>query len=243
MAQPNISHPTITITVLPTFWQKAWVRVVLVLIGILLVLLFIKWRLATIKRQQQHLELLVASKTEEVKAQQEKAHQSEITLLTVEKENQKLNQQKLLEELNFKTEELTNYTLRTVHKNNLLNQIKDNLLQETKGSTIKKSNLKKIVDLIDDSLMLDEDWENFYHLFNQIHTTFIKNLKDYCPQLSDREIRLCALIKLNFMSQHIATLFGISLSSVKVARHRLRKKLKIKESENFKDFFETILRR
>ncbi|WP_086476947.1 ligand-binding sensor domain-containing protein [Arenibacter amylolyticus] len=234
------SLASISITVLPSFWQKAWVRALIVLIGILLILLFIRWRISSIKKQQEQLELLVASKTKEVKAQQEKAYQSEIALLNVEKENQKLNQQKLREELNFKTEELTNYTLRTVHKNNLLTQIKDSLIHETKASTPKKGNLKKIVHLIDDSLILDEDWDNFYHLFNQIHTTFINSLKDYCPQLSDREIRLCALIKLNFTSQHIATLFGISLSSVKVARHRLRKKLNIAENQSYEDFFETL---
>ncbi|RTE55261.1 hypothetical protein EHW67_01460 [Arenibacter aquaticus] len=235
------SLASIHITVLPSFWQKFWVKVLVVLLGFLLVLLFIRMRLSSVKKQREQLQLLVASKTKEVKAQEEKAYQSEIALLKIEKKHQKLSQKKLMEELNFKTEELTNYTLRTVHKNNLLTQIKDNLLNETKASNPNKSNLKKIIGLIDDSLMLDEDWENFYHLFNQIHTTFIKSLKDYCPQLSDREIRLCALIKLNFKSQHIATLFGISLSSVKVARHRLRKKLKIKESENFEDFFESLI--
>jgi len=183
---------------------------------------------------------LVTTKTEEVKKQQDQVYQSRIALLNAEKENQKLSQKKLRNELNFKTEELTNYTLRTIHKNHLLTEIKDNLIVETKEDVPKKKNLKKIVNLIDDSLMLDTDWENFYNLFNQIHTTFIKNLKSYCPKLSDREVRLCALIKLNFNSQHIATLFGISLSSVKVARHRLRKKLNISENQSFEDFFENL---
>ncbi|WP_026810381.1 ligand-binding sensor domain-containing protein [Arenibacter latericius] len=236
----DYSLASINITVLPTFWQKSWVRVLSILTGILLILLFIKLRLSTIKKQQERLELLVASKTEEVKSQQEKVHQSEIALLQAEKDNQELTQKKLIEELNFKTEELTNYTLRTVHKNHLLTEIKSNLLKETKETTPKKRNLEKIVALIDDSLMLDEDWENFYNLFNQIHTTFIKDLKNYCPQLTDREIRLCALIKLNFNSQHIATLFGISLSSVKVARHRLRKKLNISVNESYEDFFNKL---
>ncbi|GGW26559.1 ligand-binding sensor domain-containing protein [Arenibacter certesii] len=234
------SLASIGITVLPTFWQKTWIRILSVLVGFLLVLSFIKLRLSAIKKQQERLESLVASKTEEVKNQQEKVHQSEIALLQAEKDNQELTQKKLIEELNFKTEELTNYTLRTVHKNHLLSEIKSNLLKETKETTPKKRNLEKIIDLIDDSLMLDEDWENFYNLFNQIHTTFIKDLKNNCPHLTDRELRLCALIKLNFNSQHIATLFGISLSSVKVARHRLRKKLNISENESYEDFFSKL---
>lgn len=234
------SLATLTITVLPSFWQKAWVKVLILLIGVLLVILIFKLRLSTIKKQQEQLQLLVATKTAEVKKQQEKAYQSEIALLKLEKENQELNQKKLIEELDFKTEELTNYTLRTVHKNNLLTEIKNNLLKETKEPIPKKGNLAMIVNLIDDSLIMDEDWDNFYNLFNQIHPTFIKDLKKYCPQLSDREMRLCALIKLNFTSQHIATLFGISLSSVKVARHRLRRKLNISENDSYEDFFEKL---
>ncbi|MCM4166545.1 hypothetical protein KCTC52924_03481 [Arenibacter antarcticus] len=239
--QDETSIAVIGITVLPSFWQKSWVKAVIVLFGVFLVIVFIRFRLSTIKKQQERLQLLVASKTEVIKTQQEKVYQGEIALLKVEKDNQDLNQKKLIEDLNFKTEELTNYTLRTVHKNHLLTEIKDNLLKASKETTPKKANLKKIIHLIDDSLMLDDDWENFYHLFNQIHTNFIKNLKSYCPQLSDREIRLCALIKLNFNSQHIATLFNISLSSVKVARHRLRKKLNIAGNDSFEDFFETLI--
>lgn len=239
--QDETLFSAIEITVLPSFWQKPWVMVLIVLIGVFLVILFVKWRLSTIKKQRTQLQMLLDSKTEEIKTQQEKVYQSEIALLKVEKDNQELNQKKLMEELNFKTEELTNYTLRTVHKNHLLTEIKDNLLKETKETTPKKGNLKKIIYLIDDSLMLDQDWDNFYNLFNQIHTTFIKNLKNYCPHLSDREIRLCALIKLNFTSQHIATLFGISLSSVKVARHRLRKKLNIAENVSYEEFFESLI--
>lgn len=71
-----------------------------------------------------------------------------------------------------------------------------------------------------------------------MHPGFIPQLKEETPSLTDRELRLCALIKLNFPSHQIATLFGISLNSIKVARHRLRKKLKIEEGKSFQEFFE-----
>lgn len=234
------SVASIAITVLPSFWQKTWVRSVSILIGLLLILSFVKLRLSTIKKQRERLQLLVTSKTEEVKTQQDKIYQSEIALLQSEKEKHELSKKKLLEELVFKTEELTNYTLRTVHKNHLLTEIKSNLLKETKNKPSKNKNLENIIELIDDSLMLDEEWENFYNLFNQIHPTFIKDLKEHCPQLTDREIRVCALIKLNFNSQHMATLFGISLNSVKISRHRLRRKLNIPKNDTFEDFFKKV---
>ncbi|UJH90406.1 hypothetical protein LZ575_16430 [Antarcticibacterium sp. 1MA-6-2] len=159
-------------------------------------------------------------------------------LLKAENENEKLKQRNLLSELIYRKEELTNNTLRNVHKNNLLAIIKEALKKEINRDPNLKNNLKEIIENIDDSLSLDKDWEAFYHLFGQVHPTFIEDLKISCSKLSDRDIKLCALIKLNFSSQHIATLFGISLSSVKVARHRLRKKLDIPEDVSFDDFLE-----
>lgn len=233
-------NAVLDITVLPSFWQKSWVHFFIAILFCSLLIALYKWRLSINEKQHYKLQKLVATKTKEVKKQQEEVYQTRISLLNAEKENQNLNQDRLKDELNFKTEELTNITLRTIQKNHLLTEIKGKLLEEPNGE-VSDENLKNIIELIDDSLTFDKDWEHFYHLFNQTNPTFIKNLKTQTFDLSDREIRLCALIKLNFKSEHIATLFGISLSSVKVARHRLRKKMNIQENDNFQDFFNRLL--
>ncbi|TVQ74787.1 MAG: hypothetical protein EA363_01275 [Balneolaceae bacterium] len=46
------------------------------------------------------------------------------------------------------------------------------------------------------------------------------------------ELRLCALLRLNLSSKEIASLLGISPSSVKIARYRLRKKLQLNTEES-----------
>ncbi|TXD46357.1 two-component regulator propeller domain-containing protein [Polaribacter sp. IC073] len=227
---------SLNIKVLPTIWQRKSTRSITVVFFLTLIIIVFRWRTSTIKKQREKLKSLLNIKTDEVKKQQEEVFQSRIEILNAEKLNQKLNRKKLEGELNFKINELTNNTLLNVHKNNLLNDIKEKLKYEIKQSQINKERIRDIISHIDDSFILDKDWENFYSIFNQVHPTFIKELKNQCTKLSERDIQLSALIKLNFPSQHIATFFGISLSSVKVARHRLRKKLELNKNESLKDF-------
>lgn len=231
---PNMA--TLKIKKIPSLWQKKSTKFIIFLCLLTFLIFIFRWRIASIKRQKERLQRMLKIKTDEVKKQQDEVYQGRIAILKFEKKNQELNQKKLKDELKFKIDELTNHTLRTVHKNNLLNDIKEKLKQEIKQVKIDKQNLKDIISHIDDSFILDRDWENFYVIFNQVHPTFIEDLKKYCPKLSERDIQLCALIKLDFSSEHIAILYGISLSSVKVARHRLRKKLGVDEHQSLKDF-------
>ena len=227
---------TLYIEVEPTFWQRLIVIIMVGLSCLGLILLVYNLRTSNIKKQKEKLEKLLDRKTVEIKEQEKKISQGKISMLEFEKQNQVLKQKKLEDELNFKINELTNNTLRAMHKNNLLTDIKDKLKTELKNKSIDKKSLEGIVDHINDSFILDADWESFYNLFNQVHPTFIKSLKAQYPALSEREVRLCALILIDFSSQHIATLFGISLTSVKVARHRLRKKLDIPNDKSVKKF-------
>ncbi|WOD44914.1 ligand-binding sensor domain-containing protein [Hwangdonia lutea] len=231
---------SLNISALPSFWEKIWVKTLMFLFFIAIVIGFFKWRVLAIKRQKQKLEHRVNQKTRLVEEQNKKIYQNNLDLLNAEKANQELKQKQLENELNFKTDELTNRTLREIHKNNLLDKIRNDISKVAKQNE-DSERLKSIVNVIDDTLNLDKDWDDFYSLFQQVQPTFISNIKKVCPNITDRDVRLCALIRLNFSSQHIATLFGISESSIKVARHRLRKKLKIEENQSFQEFFDNLI--
>ncbi|WP_432221629.1 ligand-binding sensor domain-containing protein [Flavobacterium sp. TMP13] len=233
-------YTKLNIVIKPSFWQNPLVKAFFLLSIIFLIVMLYRFRTASTKKHRERLQRLLDLKTIEVQEQEQSISQSKISLLEIEKQNQVLKQKKLENELHFKIDELTNNTLRAMHKNNLLIDIKEKLKVELKNKIIDKSNLENIVDHINDSFILDADWESFYTLFNQVHPRFIKSLKQQYPSLSEREIRLGALILIDFSSQHIATLFGISLTSVKVARHRLRKKINIDNSKSVKQFMMDI---
>ncbi|OJJ23323.1 hypothetical protein BKI52_02900 [marine bacterium AO1-C] len=158
--------------------------------------------------------------------------------------NEKLIQEQLKnaeQDLKFKNKELTTYALHIIQKNNILTELKDSI-QEAVGEMSREESkrLNKLIHLINYSFNLDRDWKDFKIAFEQVHEGFFEKLQKHYPTISPSEIRLCALLRLNFASKEIAAIMGISPDSVKVARYRLRKKLELSRNDSLVDFIRNI---
>jgi len=158
--------------------------------------------------------------------------------------NEKLIQEQLKnaeQDLKFKNKELTTYALHIIQKNNILTELKDSI-QEAVGDLSREESkrLNKLIHLINYSFNLDRDWKDFKIAFEQVHEGFFEKLQKHYPTISPSEIRLCALLRLNFASKEIAAIMGISPDSVKVARYRLRKKLELSRNDSLVDFIRNI---
>jgi FixJ family two-component response regulator len=82
----------------------------------------------------------------------------------------------------------------------------------------------------------EKQWQVFETHFENVHEEFLKRLKDKFPELSPRELKLCAYLKLNVSSKESATLMNISTRGVEISRYRLRKKLNLDRNSNLTDF-------
>ena len=69
------------------------------------------------------------------------------------------------------------------------------------------------------------EWSFFKRHFEKVHPDFFLLLKESCPQLSENDLRLCALIRTGMSNKEIAQMLGISLNTVFTTRYRIRKKL------------------
>ncbi len=83
---------------------------------------------------------------------------------------------------------------------------------------------------------VEKDWENFKLYFDQVHQGFFQNLKSNSSPLTENDLKWIALLRLNLDSRQIASILNVSFDSVKVIRHRLRKKLNVPEDKNLFDF-------
>lgn len=135
--------------------------------------------------------------------------------------------------LNIKNKELTTNTLQLIEKEEILKTLKDH---------IKKSNLDsgtkaflKSVDNNSTSL-----WDSFNNRFSSLNKGFYDRLQKKVPALTSADLKVCALIKLNFSGKEMAHLLGISLGSVHVARHRLRKKINLNREINLTSYINSI---
>jgi DNA-binding CsgD family transcriptional regulator len=169
------------------------------------------------------------------------AYQTQQALTSVELENKKLAEIQLNADLEFRHKELLTYTLNLVQKNTILESVRE-AVHELMSSTDKDSNLKitKLIKTIDYSLETEKDWDEFRMYFEKVHSSFFDNLKAQYPDLSQSDLKLCALISLNLSMKEMAELIGISPESVKMARHRLRKKLDIVTEENLSEYLATF---
>ncbi len=65
---------------------------------------------------------------------------------------------------------------------------------------------------------------------------FIKRANKYFPKLSEKELLLCAYIRLNFNSKSIASMKGINGKSLNMARYRLKRKLGLTQNDDLDNY-------
>ncbi len=168
-------------------------------------------------------------------------HEARQKLTEAELQNVQLRESELQQELEFKNKELTSYTINFIRKNEVMEEMKAAVLETKKiASPEVSSKLTKLNRIIDNTLDVDKDWEDFRLYFENVHKDFFKNLKERFPELGNSELKLCALVKLNLNMKETAAIMGISAESVKTARYRLRKKLNLSKDQTLTDFIMTL---
>ncbi len=137
-------------------------------------------------------------------------------------------------ELEFKKQELTTHALHLANKNEILEDLKDQIIQLKKNGS-QSGNFSSLVNTIKLNLQDDKNWENFSKYFEQVHKDFNSKIKRKYPQVTAHELRLMALLKMNLSSKEIANILNISNEGIKKARYRLRKKLNIGSEDSLND--------
>jgi DNA-binding CsgD family transcriptional regulator len=100
-----------------------------------------------------------------------------------------------------------------------------------------EKHLKDLCSDIDFTLQQDNEWEDFNVFFKEIHPNFTKNLSEIAIEnVTPTELKLGILLRLNLSSKEIASILRVTPDSVRVARHRFRKKLPIDTKEDLVTF-------
>jgi len=164
-----------------------------------------------------------------------KTHREQITQISDEKSE---IEKSLLE----KKEELIKYSLQIAQKNEFETALVKNINSKYKGLNAEtKEHLQNIVNEIKIESTSQMVWKEFELRFNQVNSSFIKNLKEQFPDLTSNENRLCALLSLDLNTKEISQITGQSAHSINVARTRLRKKLGLLNSKiSFSQFLSSI---
>ncbi len=155
-------------------------------------------------------------------------------------ENEGLKRKELEQDLEFKNKQLVTKSLNILQKKELILDMKEKVEKFKEEGSVRE--LNRLSNQIDYSFTLDKDWDDFKLYFEEVHVNFFNSLKEKHGELTPNELKLSALIKLNFSSKEMADILGISPDSVKKARYRLRKKLGLNTEENLVEFMLEIER-
>jgi len=173
---------------------------------------------------------------------QKQAMDSEKAFMKVSLEKEKLKRDQLNEVIVYKNKQLTDLAIHITEKNDLLERFKENI-----KSVKKNVKGKKVIGLLQDLLVniiqdIDMNKERiaFYKEIEDLNQTFLYTLNKKFPALSDRELKLAALLRVNLTTKRIAVLMGLSPISVDIYRHNLRKKIGLDKGTSLYDFFNKL---
>ena len=221
-----------TFKVLPAWYQTTVAYTIYSISIIVLIILASRYLNNQFEKQQlQHLE-------EQRKLKY--LHQLEID--KNEKEIVKLLNEKLETEVHFKNKELANTTMNLLERGKLLSKIKEEIKQllQTHNSSELSAEFKNVIKLLTEAENSKEEWEQFSIHFDEVHNSFLKDIKLKFPDLSSTDLKLCAYLRMNLSSKEIAHLMNISVKGVEISRYRLRKKLGLSTEINLYDYLINI---
>ncbi|WP_299260417.1 two-component regulator propeller domain-containing protein [uncultured Aquimarina sp.] len=223
----DFRESTFDFSIKPPIYRTHWAYVLYLLLLLLLIISVIGINRYKMKKQER---ILLEQKAEKLQKQEEE-HRAQ----KLEQEHKiiELNNSKLHDEIKAKSRELTQIAYVNLNKNKILKKIKDKIVkvQDASAQKLPTNSYNELVRLVD-YYITDKESKLFEINFDKSHQEFYEKLSKNYPNLTSKDLRLCAYLKMNLSSKEIAPLLGISSQSVDVSRHRLRKKLNLGSKDN-----------
>ncbi|MFD2563055.1 two-component regulator propeller domain-containing protein [Aquimarina rubra] len=211
----------------PPIYRTPLAYVLYLLLFLLLIISVIGINRYKMKKQER---VLLEEKAKKLQKQEEE-HKAQ----KLEQEHKiiELNNSKLQDEIKAKSRELTQIAYVNLNKNKILKKIRDKIIkvQDAAPQKLPTNSYNELIRLVD-YYITDKESKLFEINFDKSHQEFYEKLSKNYPNLTSKDLRLCAYLKMNLSSKEIAPLLGISSQSVDVSRHRLRKKLNLGSKDN-----------
>ena len=145
-------------------------------------------------------------------------------------EKEAIEKEKLVLEKELNERENASKAMFLLEKDNLINSISFRLQEIVDQLNVKYQPLvQSLIHELKYSVN-NKRWEEFELRFNKVNPLFFQKLEAEFPNLSPNEKKLCAFLSMNLTSKDISNITGQTIHSINIARGRLRKKLKINNS-------------
>jgi hypothetical protein len=148
---------------------------------------------------------------------------------------------RISDELEMSRRQLTSTALIMAEKQHSVDLLKTEVSSLDETAPISGLAKKKLLKIIDQAANVEDEWVFFQQQFELLEPSFLKNILHDFPALTQTDLKLLTLIRMNVDSKEIATILRISTQSTHSARYRLRKRLGLLEEESLENFVLTYL--
>lgn len=158
------------------------------------------------------------------------------------KENQFLevqNEQRKME-IEFKNKEIVDFALHITEKNTILNELKNKIKEISPKEQETKNEINEILFFINNTINQNSEKISLYSDAEDVKDSFFHKLKVVFPNLTDKEMRVASLVRMELSSKQIGQQLAISSASVDNYRSVLRKKMDIPKEQSLQDFLKEI---
>ncbi|MCD8739151.1 LuxR C-terminal-related transcriptional regulator [Mucilaginibacter roseus] len=212
-----------------------------VLLGLLLSSYHYKLKAAQKQKQlseqkTQEAELLIRLQKAEADRLELEKQEAELQISLKEEEGAKLQaQQELLQDrTDWLEKELLAGTLKLEEKNAILSSLKE------KSRDADPKVTRQISRMIDQNLRMDKNMSEQQAL-NLIHPGFFSTLQERAANsLTRLDLKYCAYILMGLDTKEIAGRLGVEPKSIRMARYRLKQKLKLEKDDNLDQFIHSL---
>lgn len=165
--------------------------------------------------------LLVNRKRQKIKQEKEKAEQEKLVLQ---------------QEMALAQQQLKMFTGNIIEKSALIEKLQQQ--QEVNPSNEERQDIVQA--LVQQSMLTDADWLHFKTIFEKAHPGFFNRLREHANDMSQAEMRMAALTRLQFTTRHMADVLGVSANSIIKAKQRLRQRFNLQTNYEVEEFMRKL---
>jgi inorganic phosphate transporter, PiT family len=187
---------------------------------------------------------ITAKKEKEILSKQNELFQAEKTMKELELNSMQAHNTSLSNKLEQKSKKYTEILLNINEQRDFLEHINSEM-EELIGTTdIKKRDekLQHLSALLKQRMHFNREINEFYGQIEELYKGFTQALSEKFPTLTQNDLRMAILIKLNLSSKEMATLMNLSIQNMELSLNRLRNKLNISEQDNITDFIKNAVK-
>lgn len=194
-------------------WQKGGLAAIIFLILLVAFVVYRRQR-AIIQREK-----ALQEKVREAAEAREALNRAELKAAELERA-------RLEADVQHKSKEISNLAMGIIRHHELLQNLDQNLQAiRKKANPEVKNGIQELAVMVVSEMGAEKERQDLQLYIEEAEQRFFQVLDEKYPQLTPRERRLCALVRMGYSSKQIAALFNIQINSVDMGRYRLRKKL------------------